>query len=186
MFHLAAILVAALGCWQAWIRSRKWAIMRCAIWCACLVPMCFAAIWLGVHVYTITDEALADHDSDAGTVPISMVDERLALWLQTRLPPGAHDVRVVIMGGPDPGIMLRFSASPDEVAAFANDVRRARGLEEASGETGAAPHWMSSLGEKGWWQPRTDVIWWNCGGHGMPRTFLQADKQRGTLYLAMR
>jgi len=96
-------------------------------------------------------------DSDVKAVPRWIIDDRLQMWFHTRLPPSAREVHVLLVGGPDPVMLLRFTADADEAARFAEQVLRP---EDRTAEEAVPPKWVDEMtADRSWWKPSQDVPW---------------------------
>jgi len=123
-------------------------------------------------------------DSDKEAVPVWVINEKLQWWTGAILPKSARDIRVVFSGGPDPFMMLRFRAEPEEAGAFAQCVRDHSRLEDAPMSEAQRKSMNETIritgGDKDWWHIPPGAHEWFRSGY----MFLALDETTGTVYFS--
>jgi hypothetical protein len=145
----------------------------------CLVAAVGAVVVLGAAILLFVHgmSYLGTYDSDVKPVSRSVIDDRLKMWLGMTLPTSAKDVHVLIQGGLNPRMFLRFTATPVEADRFEGQILMRRGALARI----RPPAWMDEVAGRTWWQAARDAPWRGSSD------FLAVDNDAatGTVYLAV-
>jgi len=141
-----------------------------------------AALFAGVlllGICVVLWSLFRDLDSDYSIIGPDDVNSMLG---DPGLPASARDIHLLVIKGQTAVMCLRFSSSPEDSQRFTSQVLAEYDMGPEA-FMGVLPFKHMCL--KWWWKPLDEVGWW-YKDDGNRATFIQLDKQRGTVHMLVK